>query len=115
MKVNSMNIDLKMKKKNIFINEKLSELRLQKIIKRIEMIELLRDFDDVSLYPSAMWVEKSIYPKIETGYAYTREMNDELVKKINTGTFNQGSAILKIKYFNPKKLIVQHLPVEEKE
>ena len=62
-----------------------------------------------------MWDEKSIYPRIETGYAYTKDMNDELVEKFNTGNFTQGSAILKIKYCNPKKLIVQHLPVKERE
>ena len=41
-------------------------------------------------------------------------MNDELVNKFNTQNFNQGSAILKIKYYNPKNLIVQHLPIKEK-
>ena len=50
-----------------------------------------------------MWDPKSIYPKIETGYAFKREMNYELVEKFNNQTFTQGSAILKIKYFNPKK------------
>ena len=44
-----------------------------------------------------MWDEKSIYPRIETGYAFTRDMNDELDEKFNNQTFNQGSAILKIK------------------
>ena len=73
------------------------------------------DFDAVSLYPSAMWDPKPIYPKIETGYAFKREMNDELVEKFNNQTFTQGSAILKIKYYKAKNLIVQHLPVNEKE
>ena len=62
-----------------------------------------------------MWDEKSIYPRIETGYASTPDMNNELVEKFNNQTFNKGSAILKIKYYNPKNLIVQHLPVKEKE
>ena len=97
-----------------YINEKLSNLRLQKLIKRIELIHLLWDFDAVSLYPSAMWDPKSIYPKIETGYAYTNDMNNDLVEKFNNGKFNQGSAFLKIKYYNPKNLIVQHLPIKEK-
>ena len=44
-----------------------------------------------------MWDENSIYPRIETGYAHTRDMNDELVKNFNNGNFDQGSAILKIK------------------
>ena len=42
-------------------------------------------------------------------------MNEELVENFNTGNFVQGSAILKIKNYNPKNLIVQHLPVKGKE
>ena len=42
-------------------------------------------------------------------------MNDELVEKFNTGNFTKGSATLKIKYYNPKNLIVQHLPVKDRE
>ena len=62
-----------------------------------------------------MWDPKSIYPKLETGYAFEKHMNNELVEKFNNQTFTQGSAILKIKYYNPENLIVQHLPVKEKE
>ena len=79
------------------------------------MIHLLWDFEAVSLYPCAMWDENSIYPRIETGYAFTRDMNDELVEKFTNQTFIQGSAILKIKYYNPKNLIGQHIPVKERE
>ena len=68
----------------------------------MELIHLLWDFDAVSLYPSAMWDPKSIYPKIETGYAYTNDMNNELVEKFKNGKFNKGSAILKIKITTPK-------------
>ena len=96
------------------INEKLSQLPIHQLIKQIKLDELLWDFDAVSLYPSAMWDENSIYPKIEAGYAFTRDMNDELVEKFKNQTFKQGSAILKIKYYKPKKLMVQHLPVKEK-
>ena len=107
--------DEDVEEKEKYINEKLGELRLHKIIKQIELVHLLWDFDAVSLYPSAMWDEKSIYPRIETGYAFTRNMNDELIEKFNIQTFTKGSAFLKIKYYNPKNLIVQHLPVKEKE
>ena len=61
-----------------------------------------------------MWDEKSIYPRIETGYAFKSHMNNELVNKFNNQTFNKGSAFLKIKYYNPKNLIVQHIPIKEK-
>ena len=102
------------KKRNISIKN-LRNLRLHEIIKRIELIHLIWDFDAVWLYPSAMWDEKSIHPRIETGYAFTRDMNDELVENFLNQTFTKGSAILKVKYYNPKTLIVQHLPVKEKE
>ena len=62
-----------------------------------------------------MWDENSLYPRLETGYAFTRDMNIKLVKKFNTGNFTQGSAVIKISYFKPKNLIVQHLPFKEKE
>ena len=62
-----------------------------------------------------MWDENIVYPRSETGYDYTKKMNGELVKKLHTGNFTQESAILKIKYYNPKNLIVQHLPVKERE
>ena len=57
---------------------------------------------------------KSIYQRTETGFPYTPDMNDELVEKFISQTFTQGSAILKIKYFNSENSIVQHLPVKER-
>ena len=57
---------------------------------------------------------KSIYPRKETGYAHTPDMNDELVEKICNQIFTQRSAILKINKCNPKNSIVQHLPVKER-
>ena len=62
-----------------------------------------------------MWDENSIYPRIETGFSFTKDMNNELVENFNTGNFTKGSAVLKSKYYKPKNLIVQHLPVKEKE
>ena len=61
-----------------------------------------------------MWDEKPIYLRIETGYGYTKDMDEELVVKINIQTFTQRNASLKIKYYNPPILLVQHIPVEEK-
>ena len=62
-----------------------------------------------------MWDEDSFYSRIEKVYAYTESMNDELVENFNNGNFTKRSAILKIKYYDPKNLIVQHLPVKERE
>ena len=106
--------DENVEEKEKYINEKLSDLPIHQLIRLLKIIELLRDFDCVNLYPSCMRDKNSIYPKIETGYAFEQHMNNELVEKFNNQIFTQGSAILKIKYYNPKNLIVQHLPVKEK-
>ena len=107
--------DENVEEKENCINEKISELRVHQLINQSKIKELLWDSDCVSLYPSAMWYKNSIYLKVETGYASIRDMNEELVEKFKIQIFTQGSAILKIKYFNPKNLIVQHLPVKERE
>ena len=84
-----------------------------KRLQKLSLNDILGDLDAVSLYPSAMSDPKSIYPREETGYVYSPNMNDELVENIIHQTFTQGGALLKIKYFNTKNLIVQHLPVKE--
>ena len=77
-----------------------------------EFDDLLMAFDATSLYPSAMYDESSTYPKIETGFAFTPEMNNEIVNQFNMKTFTK-SAILKIKYYNPNDIVLQHIPVKE--
>ena len=74
-------------------------------------------YDGNSLYPSAMYDCESVYPKIETGFAFKPHMNKTYVEAFNNQTFNEDgdeSAILTIKYYNPPDLIFQHLPVKEK-
>ena len=97
------------------INEKLSKLPIHRLLKQIKLDGLQWSYDGNSLYPSAMWDENSIYPRIETGYAFRKNMNDKLAEKFITGNFTQGSAILKIKNYNPKNLIVHYLPAKERE
>ena len=53
-------------------------------------------------------------PKIETGYAFTEDMNNESLEKFYTQTNRNGCSILKTLYYNPKELIAQHLPLAEK-
>ena len=107
--------DENVEEKEKYINEKLCELPIHQLKSQLKINELLCDYDCVSLYPSAKWDKNSIYPKIETGYAFEKHMNNELVENFNNQTFTQGSPILKIKYYNPKTLIVRHLSVKEKE
>ena len=58
------------------------------------------DFDAISLNPSAVWDENSVYHKIETGFVFKPHMNDFYVEAFKNQTFNQDgneNAILKIK------------------
>ena len=76
-----------------------------------------KDFDATSFYPSAIWDENAVYPKIETGFAFEPHMNETYVEAFSNETCNQEgdeSAILTIKYYNPPDLVFQHLPVDEK-
>ena len=45
--------------------------RLHIILREFTLTDVLIYFDAISLYPSAMWDEQPVYPKIETGYAFT--------------------------------------------
>ena len=104
--------DEDVEKKENFFKGNLGQLPIHQLIKQIKIDELMWDCDAVNLVPSRKWDENIIYPRIGTGYAYTKDMNDELVHKFNHGNLTKGSALLKIKCYNPKILIVQHRPVK---
>ena len=109
--------DINQKEKTNYINKKLNMLSIHKELSKLDSNKTQMGYDGNSLYPSAMWDEKSTYPKIETGFAFKPHMNDVYVKAFNDQTFNEDgdeSAILTIKYYNPPGLIFQHLPVKEK-
>ena len=109
--------DIDQKEKEKSVNKKLNTLSIHKELSKLYSNKTQMDFDAKSLYPSAMWDKKSVYPKIETGFAFKPHMNKTCVVAFNNQTFNQDgdeSAILTIKYYNPPNLIFQHLPVKEK-
>ena len=108
-------IDQKETEKNV--NRKVNMLPIHKELSKLDSNKTQMDFDATSLYPSAMWDEKSVYRKIETGFAFKPHMNDVYVEAFNNQSFNENgdeSAILTIKYHNPPDLIFQHLPIREK-
>ena len=82
---------------NNYMNEKMGEFPIYKILQEISLNDPLWVFDAVTLYPSTVVDERSIYPKIETGYAFRPDMNDDLLEKLNNQTFTQWSAFLEIK------------------
>ena len=109
--------DIDVEEKTEHINKELNKLPIHKKLQKLNHNDVMLDFDATSLYPSAMWDENSVYPKIETGFAFKPHMNDVYVEAFNNQTFNEDgneSAILRIKYYNPANLIFQHLPVKEK-
>ena len=88
-----------------------------KELSKLDSNKTQMDYDATSLYRSAMWDGKFIYPKIETGFAFKPHMNETYVDAFNSQKFNEDgdeSAILTIKYYNPPLLILQRLPVKEK-
>ena len=99
------------------INKELNKLSIHKKSQKLNLNDVMMDFDATSPYRSAMWDENSVYPKIESGFAFKPHMNNVYVEAFNNQTFNQDgdeSALLRIKYHNPPNLIFQHLPVKEK-
>ena len=78
-----------------YVNKKLGDLQFHRLLRRILSVDFLLDFDATRFFPSALWVEKSIYLRIETGDAYTKDMNNEFVQKLNSCDFIQGSASLR--------------------
>ena len=100
-------------------------LPIDKELSKLDSNKTQMDFDATSLYPrsmqrlsSAMWDEKSVYPKIETGFAFKPHMNDVYIEAFTNQPFNEDgdeSAILTINLYNPPDLIFQHLPVKEKD
>ena len=109
--------DIDQKEKQKYVNKKLNMLSIHKELSKLNSNKTQTDFDATSLYPSAMWDESSVYPKIETGFAFKPHMNHVYVEAFNNQTFNEDgdeSAILTIKYYNPPNLIFQHKPVKQK-
>ena len=109
--------DIDVEERTEHINKELNKLAIHKKLQKLNHNNVMMDFDATSLYPSAMWDQNSVYPKIETGFAFKPHMNNVYVEAFKNQTFNQDgdeSAILRIKYYNSPDLIFQHLPVKEK-
>ena len=109
--------DIDEEERSEHINKEPNKFPIHKKLQKLDVNDVMMDFDATSLYPSAVWDEKSVYPKIETGFAFKPHMNNVYVEAFNNQTFGQDgdeSAILTIKYYNPPNPIYQHLPVKEK-
>ena len=61
-----------------------------------------------------MWHLKSTNPKLEDGYAFKKDMKDEVVEEFNPQSFTEGSDISQVTKDNSKNSIVEHLSAKEK-
>ena len=95
-------------------NKNLSELAISTELSILNMNLLLRDFDANGFYPTAMSDNKSYYTIIESGLAFTKGMNDNLVNAFNNQSLTESCAILSIKYSNPEDMILHHTQAKEK-
>ena len=100
-----------------YINNKLDMLPNHEQLSKLDLIITQMDFDAISLYPSAIWNDISIYPKIEFGCTFKLHIIDIFVNDLNDQILKQegnDSAVLKSKCYNPSKPIFQLLPIKEK-
>ena len=102
-----------------YINKKLNKLQIHEKLQKLNLNDVMMDFDVKSLYPSAMWDENSVFLnwKLESGFALKPHKKKNCGDAFINQTFNQDgneSAILKMKYYNPPDLIFEHLPIKEK-
>ena len=77
----------------------------------------MMDIHATSLYPSAMYDEKCVYPKTESEFAFKLYMINVHVEVFNFESFNENgneSAILENKFYNPHEFTFDHFPVKEK-
>ena len=93
--------------------------RISKLLIHMKVIEFtlsnfLMDFEAMTLYVLAMWVEKSVYPEFGTGFAFTHDMNDQIVEKFYTQTFTKVCAISEVLFYNLSEVIFHHLSVGKK-
>ena len=92
-------------------------MTIHKKRQKLNFIDVILHLDATSLYPSALWDEKPVYPKTEIRFAFKPHMINVFVEVFIFQSFNQDgneSATLKLKNFNPPNLIVQHFSVEGK-
>ena len=81
--------DINQGKGNNYINDKLSKLPIHKKLQKLNLKDVMMDFDITSLYPSAMSDRKSVYLKIESGFTLKPHISKTFVNASNDQTFNQ--------------------------
>ena len=71
------------------INRDFNKLPIHKKLQKLNLNDVVMDFDATSLYLSAMWDEILGYPKIENRFVFEPHMTNVSVEAFNNQTFNQ--------------------------
>ena len=91
-------------------------MEISKELKSINKDDLLVSYDLNSLYLTVQIDVNITWPKIETNYPFKKYMSEAVFSLFNSGRWNElnTSAFLTVKYHNPKNLVCQQLPINEK-
>ena len=73
-------------------NDKLSEITIHESSQKLNLNDVMTDFGATSLYSSAMYDKKSVYPKIESGFAFKANMNNIFVEALTNQFFNRDES-----------------------
>ena len=91
--------DIIQEERTKYINHELSKLSIHEKLGDLNLDIVLIYFDATSLYPSAMYDEKSVNPKTEIGFVFISHMNKTYVDAFKNQPINQDgneSAISKL-------------------
>ena len=66
------------------LEKKLSKLNIHWKLQKRDINNVGVDYDATSLYPSAMWDDKFVYPNIESGLTFKLQMNSASVGSFKT-------------------------------
>ena len=77
-----------------YVKRKLGDFSKPKNLSTLSLDVFLKNFDENGLFPTAMSDKESVYPKVETGSAFKKDMKDDLAKAFNNQSFTKRCAIL---------------------
>ena len=75
--------DIDEEERTKYSNKKFDKPPIHESLQKLNLNDVMMDFDATSLCPSAMWDEKSVYPKTENGFAFKPQMNKSYVDAFN--------------------------------
>ena len=72
------------------------KLAIHSKLKKLDLNEVGMNFDATSLCSSAMWDKLSVYPKLESGFAFKSHMNDVYLEAFHNQTLSK--MVMKVQF-----------------